>query len=135
MARGHVDSADGLAIPNRITDYRGRRVAVAQQRLESCQRQHLGSRQREFASEEARVVTKNYERLAAFNRPTRSRQFCLQVKRDALRRKSNVIEREIARDQAAPPGSPELDDWRLRIHGLKNSAHRLVSSSSQTPSF
>src|SRR6476619_301616 len=104
MAGGHVDAANGLAIANSITDYRGRRVAVAQQRLESCQRQHLGSRQREFASQETRVVTKNYDRLAAFNRRTRPLQFCLQVKRDALRRKSNIVECEVARDQAAPPG-------------------------------
>ena len=64
VAGGHVDAADGFAMPDVVRDDRRGRVAIAEQGFQAVGGEHLGGGQRKLAPEKPRVVTQNDDRLA-----------------------------------------------------------------------
>ena len=64
MAGGHVDAADGLAVAYGVGNDRRGRVAIAEERLESVAREHLGGGQGKFATQKPGVMTQNDNGLA-----------------------------------------------------------------------
>ncbi len=109
VAGGQVESANRLAVADRVADDRRGGVPLAEEGSEAGVGQYFGGGERKFTRQKTGVMAKDDHRLAAVDRRGRILEFGLEKLRDPLGREADIVEREIASDQPAPAGSAKFD--------------------------
>ena len=115
VAGGHVDAADGLLEPDGVGDDRGGRGPVADERGDAVGFEDFGGGEAEFLAEEAGVAAEDEDGLALGDFGRGILALRVQVVGDRLGGEADVVEGEVAGDEAAPAAGAEFDGGG---HGL-----------------
>ena len=109
VAGRHVDAADGLPVADGVGDDGRGRGPVTDERGKAVRFEHFGGGEAEFLAEETGVAAEDQDGLTTGDFRFRISNFGFQIVGDRLGGEADVVEGEVAGDEAAPAAGAEFD--------------------------